>query len=1151
MSSLLAFCGVVAGLLPSPAPPAHRSDDIQSLAIQAQTGSIFERMSATRVLGHSGDPAAFDPLVALLEAADREEIQVEAARALADLEDERAIPTLIDALAFSETRTDGTTSKGQAAAYALRSYGASAVLPLCEALSDPNPAIRERAAIVLGWLEDPRSVGPLIEAMADSSFHEYRYTYERFMRFGQPAMDALIKALDDDRPWLCIGAARSLAIAKHKEAADALSNLLTSPNARVRYEAALALAALDDSRGLEVLLTAFSDNAATMDYLQANRLAQALAKLGGRRAVDALIRGLADGNEYAKSHAAWALGEIGDTVAVIPLIEMIDQRRVHRNAVQALGKIGDPRAVEPLIESLENRGYLDSQAVVWALGEIGDPRAVDPLIASANSTRVRISDGGPDAAEALAKIGEPAVEPILAALKSDSLCAPELTIALERMLGIDAMETLLRTPGFFRPYGWLYIMGRDAVPRLIEGLDDPDAEYRERCLHALMDFKDPRSVEPICDLLADRDPAIRRGAAAMLGWIGDTRAVAPLIEALADRDDEVQLAAIDALRQLRGFAARPALRRLVADHDADVNVRWAAWRCNRFLRVTRVPYNRCTGWENPKPRAVRARWRAPTGEIYAVGDFGAAWVRRDSSYERMESGSTERLLCVWGTSAGDVFAVGEGGEVIHYDSGAWSKMTSGTRHDLYRVGGTAPDNVFAIGWAGTILHYDGSSWRSVESHTQLTLHDMWVFASDDIYVVGDGGTALHHDGHTWSKIDVPTSDDLQAIWGDSERNVYAGGHHGTLLHNWKRVEESPRRGVAQIWGLESGGTYLVADNQVYRLEDHEMVLMRGPRDGTAWVDSLKSRAASEMDRRSFTVYGSELPGGARPSRTDRFAWSGARAFWTPSPGHLFGVYDDWIRYTDGVEWYRVKLEAGGEISDIAGISPGSLYVLGEWNLEGMKDEVTHYCRSGIRDITPGTEEDLESLWAGSDQDVFAVGENGLILRYNGDRWERMKSPTEQRLLAVWGTSPDRVYAVGRRGTIVRYNGRKWVSENSNTRLDLNAIWGLDDNRIFAVGDGGEILRYDGRRWRSMDSGVASELTDVWGTARDHVFACGNDGVIVHFDGRRWTQMYTGTTDSFRAVGGVSDTQVFAATEKWLHRFYDHSLANERHANSDR
>jgi HEAT repeat protein/photosystem II stability/assembly factor-like uncharacterized protein len=1065
ISNPFALCGVIAALFLGVSSPAHPTDDIESLTRQAQTGTIFERFSAIRALGRSEDPRAFDPLVALLEDADREDIQVEAARALGDLGDERVIPVLIDALAYSDIRTDGTTSKGYAAARALYSYGALAVPPLCEALSDPNPKIRREAAIVLGWLKDPRSIGPLIEALADASIQLDRYAYTRYTLFGQPAMEGLVEALDDERLWLVIGAARSLATAKYKKAADPLSNLLSSPDARVRYEAALALAALDDSRGLDVLIAAFSETAATMGYKQADRLTKALARFDGRRAVDALIEGLAEGNEDVKSQSAWALGEIGDTVAVTPLLGLIDQRRVHRDAVRALGKIGDPRAVEPLIASLDKRGYLHSEAAVWALGEIGDPRAVEPLIASLNSTQVRISDGGPDVAEALIKIGVPAVEPIRAALESDSLSASELTMALERILGIDAMEMLLRTPGYFTPYGWPYIMGREAVPRLIEGLDDPDTEYREHCLRALMDFKDPRCVPPICALLSDRDPLIRCGAAATLGRTGDQRAVAPLIEALADEDGRVQLAAIGALLWLNATEAVPALRRLAADHEADIKVRRQARRFNDILQITQVPYNRRTGWRSPKSLDVRARWRAPTGEIFAVGDFGAAWVRRDSLYERMESGSTRRLGCVWGTSASDVFAVGERGEVIHYDGGSWSTMTSGTRQDLYRVVGTAPDNVFAVGWAGTILHYDGSSWRTVESHTQQPLRDMWVLSSDDVYVVGDGGTTLHYDGRAWSQIDATT----------------------------------------------------------------------------AWVDSLKSRAAAEMDRRSLTLYGSELPGGARQRQPSAPRWISVQAFWTPSNGHLFGVEDHWVRYTDGVEWYGVKLKAGGPLSDIAGISPGSYYVLGKWHLGGMKDEVVHIARSGNRDITPGTEDYLESIWAGSDKDVFVVGEHGLILRYDGDQWERMKSPTDQRLLAVWGTSPDRVYAVGRRATIVRYNGRKWVSERSRTRRNLNAIWGLDDHRIFAVGDAGEILCYDGRRWRSMDSGVTSTLTDVWGTARDHVFACGHDGVIVHFDGRRWTQMYTGTADAFLAIGGVSGTQVFAATKNDLYRYYDDSL----------
>ena len=1132
-SQVLFVCGFVAGLCLWVPSLANELSDIESLMKQAQEGATFERLSAIRALARSGDPRAFDQLAGLLKNADSEMFQVEAARALGDLKDPRAIPVLIDALAFSERRSNGTESKGRAAAWALKTYEKAAVLPLCKALSNTNPIIREQAGIILGWFRDPRSIDPLIEALADSTFHIYRYTFERFIRFGQPAMDGLVGALEDDRPWLRIGAARSLAAAKYHSAADPLAVLLTDLNSAVRYEAALALTTLGDRRGLDVLLAALSDVALTNYYYDdVSRLSRALGKLGGRRVVDALIDVLPANGENAQLYFARALGEIGDTLAVLPLIELSDRRKVHGYAVRALGKIGDRRAVEPLISLLSTGRFVNSESVVWALGELRDPRAVDVLIRVATRSGGRWSHGGPDPAGALIKIGEPAREAIMTALERDSLQTAELEFALVGIAGPESLIDVFQSPISAHAYQWRSIMGRDDVPFLIEGLVSPDAWYRKRCVRMLREFKDPRSVEPLCAALRDPDAEMRRAVAWALALIGDTRAVEPLMRALDDEDTEVHRAIRGALVTLRDRRAVDALEQLAWDKNADSGRRFRAWRSSKVLQMNRIPYDHQQGWQSYRSTNFHARWRAQTGEIYIVGDFGSVWVCRDSSYEQMESGATHQLLSVWGTSSKDVFAVGKRGTIIHYNGSKWATMPSGTQHDLYRIVGTAPDHVFAIGWAGTILHFDGARWGHMSAQTQLTLHDIWAFSSDDIYVVGDGGIALHFDGIAWDKIDTPTRRDLLTIWADAEHNIYAGGTKGTVLHNWELIQENALGNVHRMWGLDSGLTSLEAGRDVYQLVDGVPVSLKELQRKKAWVDSITAPVVADMDRRSLTVYGPVLLRGLGPDQTSDFPWISVSAFWTPSAGHLFGIDRDWARYFDGVEWFGVKLDTTGSLVDISGVSPSSFYVLGN-----RRDDVIHFSGSEILNISPGTEDALFAIWAGSEKDVFVVGKRGLIMRYNGYEWDQMRSPAKHNLLDVWGATPKNVYAVGARGTLVHYNGVKWRSQKSKTKLNLNAVWGFDAKNIFAVGQAGKILRYNGRRWRSMDSGVTNDLTDVWGTTADHVFACGYGGVIVHFDGTRWTQMYTGATGSFKAIGGTSATKIFAASSG-VHRYFD-------------
>jgi len=84
------------------------------------------------------------------------------------------------------------------------------------------------------------------------------------------------------------------------------------------------------------------------------KAAEALGRIGDKRAVEPLIHALKDEDWYVRWKAAEALGRIGDKRAVEPLIQALkdEDSDVRREAAEALGKIGDKRAVEAVIKSL-------------------------------------------------------------------------------------------------------------------------------------------------------------------------------------------------------------------------------------------------------------------------------------------------------------------------------------------------------------------------------------------------------------------------------------------------------------------------------------------------------------------------------------------------------------------------------------------------------------------------------------------------------------------------------------------------------------------------------------------------------------------------------------------------------------------------------
>lgn len=189
-------------------------------------------------------------------------------------------------------------------------------------------------------------------------------------------------------------------------------------------------------------------------------------------------------------------------------------------------------AVEPLIAALRHRDTEAPRAAARVLGRIGDPRAVKPLVEIALEGESKTLRA--DAGKALVKIGEPAVKPLIAELKCSSSFAR-----------LEAADVLGR------------IGDPRAVKPLIAGLDDPTSFVRTAALRALGRIGDVRAVEPLVEALKDKD--VRATAARWLVKFGEP-SVAPLVAAL--EDEEVRRTAAGTLVKIGELAVEPLIAAL-------------------------------------------------------------------------------------------------------------------------------------------------------------------------------------------------------------------------------------------------------------------------------------------------------------------------------------------------------------------------------------------------------------------------------------------------------------------------------------------------------------------------------------------------------------------------------------------------------------
>lgn len=292
----------------------------------------------------------------------------------------------------------------------------------------------------------------------------------------------------------------------------------------------------------------------------------------------------------------------------------------------------------------------------------------------------------------------------------------------------------------------------------------------------------------------------------------------------------------------------------------------------------------------------------------------------------------------------------------HSQDPGWRIMNSGTTENLQGVWGADDDNVFAVGDNGTILHYNSTEWTKMNSGTTRNLRSIW---GGSLYViaVGDSGTVLRNYGDIWrEEWHIPTSEPLGAVWCSDHTIYVLGGTPGTVL-----LYDDSHAGYWEI--IETGASErfidLIGFTDYYH-GSYPLVIAVG-RSGTAY-------------------------------------WGG------------------------GYHWFEMDSATDEDLVTLFGESPANVYSIGSNGtiiqntgrfLMGAPD--TTWCE--VDNLNAGQ---LHDMTARSYNDIFIVGDGGRIFNFNRCRFEEMPTGSSATLRAVWSGKTD-VFAVGDNGTILRYS----------------------------------------------------------------------------------------------------------------------------------
>jgi len=430
-------------------------------------------------------------------------------------------------------------------------------------LSSGDAAVRARAALAVGRLQDSTTIADLLPLLRDP---ESRVRAEAVFALGQigdrrvrEPLERLLPGADPEIADLTIEALGKLG---DRASTPVVAGYLRDSSPRLRGEAVVALWRLADSSAIERLIERHDDPDPEVRW----RVLWALERVMAPERVALIVALHLDDPEWlARAYAARTLGRLRSSRCTAYLLQELDgaEPGVVVNALGALQLIADTSsalALRLLTGSLSHGHPYVRATVATALAERFAWVRGDSLAARAalDSLVRRLHD--PDAATRgaaaralLARRGESEL-PRVEALLADSSMVVRVAVlrALSLLPASRASAILLE-----------HLRPGHALPE------------RMAAAEVLGTLKLPALAPPLREALADTALLVAASAAAALGDLGDSASVPRLARAYAERardaDADARLSIRDALRTLAGRGYADSVERAHPPRNAAVS----------------------------------------------------------------------------------------------------------------------------------------------------------------------------------------------------------------------------------------------------------------------------------------------------------------------------------------------------------------------------------------------------------------------------------------------------------------------------------------------------------------------------------------------------------------------------------------------------
>ncbi|HKP51870.1 MAG TPA: S-layer homology domain-containing protein [Chloroflexia bacterium] len=610
------------------------------------------------------------------------------------------------------------------------------------------------------------------------------------------------------------------------------------------------------------------------------------------------------------------------------------------------------------------------------------------------------------------------------------------------------------------------------------------------------------------------------------------------------------------------------------------------------------------------PNTLRGIAMTSPGEGWAVGDSGSFWQGTGGSWSAVSTGITRTLTSIAMDSPTHGWAVGGDlsqqyssiPALIEYTGGAWVDRSSTLPANV----GNLEDIVLAPGgnegWAvgqvratneRSFIHLLNGVWTLDPYQTQAGIFAVDMFSQDDVWAVGSN--AFHRTNGAWSQMLLPNTSPVTGLSLVPGFGGWAVGAYGSILRlDLPAGGGTPTSTSLPITATATSTVFVNCSAQVsnavascslpntYNYDftvsstcgitaTGDVVFVVGPNASGPWTtlstlpfqqvfspgnNTIQGNVSAavpaqyswyrfELDGRLGTGLGFGAPTASHPVCGPSTATPTSIPTSTPtaSPSATASCVGDSPDCSTATP--VVTSTTGTPISSSATPVPPTDTPVPQTSTATATStpECEVLAWREVPNPSTGTLRGVESI---APDDVWAVGDAGAILHWDGTTWSQVPSPISDDLYAVSASSTDDVWVASPDG-ILHWDGVEWSVSYSNPGDDFYGIEAISSDDVWAVGSGpgtyfwsSLTMHWDGSEWTRVPSYLHARpngFRSVSALSPTDVWAVGNRTdvttypLIQHWEGAQWANV-SPPLGAPCYTGGLSDLYTISPTDIW-------------------